>query len=201
MINEKHTEDMMDDSGAQESKVNENEVNTEEFSEEKNRIQDQSLLEKGDEGNDDLAENQQEFDSIWKDKYLRLSADFDNYRRRTLKEKMDLTRMGGEKILRELLPVIDDYERGLHVVREGDVQETVIQGMDLIYLKIQDFLKHQGVSEIKALHEVFDTEFHEAITKIPAPKKEWRGKVLDVTEKGYLLHDKVIRFAKVVIGE
>ncbi len=149
----------------------------------------------------ELAVNQDEFDSIWKDKYLRLSADFDNYRRRTLKEKMDLTRMGGEKLLKDLLPVIDDFERGLQVVRKADVHETVVQGMDLIYLKIQDFLKQQGVQEIKAVNEVFDTEFHEAITKIPAPNKDLKGKVLDVTEKGYLLHEKVIRFAKVVVGE
>lgn len=149
----------------------------------------------------ELAVNQEEFDSIWKDKYLRLSADFDNYRRRTLKEKMDLTRMGGEKLLKDLLPVIDDFERGLQVVRKADVHETVVQGMDLIYLKIQDFLKQQGVQEIKAVNEVFDTEFHEAITKIPAPNKDLKGKVLDVTEKGYLLHEKVIRFAKVVVGE
>ncbi len=149
----------------------------------------------------ELAVNQEEFDSIWKDKYLRLSADFDNYRRRTLKEKMDLTRMGGEKLLKDLLPVIDDFERGLQVVRKTDVHETVVQGMDLIYLKIQDFLKQQGVQEIKAVNEVFDTEFHEAITKIPAPNKDLKGKVLDVTEKGYLLHEKVIRFAKVVVGE
>lgn len=136
-----------------------------------------------------------------KDKYVRLSAEFDNYRRRTLKEKMDLTKTAGENIMVKILPVVDDFERAIGSMKEAKDCDAIMQGIDLIYNKFKEFLAQQGVNEIDAHHKEFDTDLHEALTKIPAPKKKLKGKVVDVVEKGYKLHDKVIRFSKVVIGE
>lgn len=143
----------------------------------------------------------EEVDSEWKDKYLRLAAEFDNYRRRTLQEKMELTRTAGQDILTGLLPVVDDFERGLSTVSKNEHNEAVVAGLELIYQKFKDFLKQQGVNELDALHAEFNSDFHEALTKIPAPTEELKGKIVDVVTKGYKLNDKVIRFAKVVIGE
>ncbi len=135
------------------------------------------------------------------DKYLRLSAEFDNYRRRTLREKMELTKTASEKVLVNILPVIDNLERALVSIQETDDIKALEEGVSLIYTNFKDFIKQQGVKEIEAKEQVFDTDFHEAITKIPAPNDELKGKVVDVIEKGYTLNDKVIRFSKVVIGE
>ena len=134
-------------------------------------------------------------------KYLRLSAEFDNYRKRSLKEKMDLIKSAGEDILVNILPVMDNFERALNSIAENKETESIKEGIVLIYNNFNDFLKQRGVQEIEAVGEELDTDFHEAITKIPAQKEEQKGKIMDVIEKGYLLHGKVIRFAKVVIGE
>ncbi len=136
-----------------------------------------------------------------KDKYIRLLAEFDNYRRRTLKEKMDMTKTAGEEIILKVLPVIDDFERAMVSMKDANDCNAILDGINLIYNKFKEFLTQQGVAEINAMHEDFDTDVHEALTKIPAPKKKLKGKVVDVVEKGYKLHDKVIRFSKVVIGE
>jgi molecular chaperone GrpE len=135
------------------------------------------------------------------DKYLRLSAEFDNYRKRTLKEKMDLTKSAGEQLMLNLLPVIDDFERGIKNMNDSKELSAIKEGMILIYNKFKDFLNQNGVREIDAAEKEFNIDFHEAITKVPAPKKELKGKVVDIVEKGYTLNDKVIRFSKVVIGE
>lgn len=137
-----------------------------------------------------------------KDKYLRLSAEFDNYRKRTLREKTDLIKTAGESTLTSILPVIDDFERARKSM-QGDAVglDAVRDGVDLIYNKFCDFLKQNGVSEIAAADQDFNTDIHEALTKIPAPTEEQKGKVIDVIQKGYLLNEKVIRFAKVVVGE
>lgn len=135
------------------------------------------------------------------DKYLRLSAEFDNYRKRTLKEKMELTKSAGESIISNLLPVMDDFDRALQVMQEATDCAAMKEGIDLIYNKFNEFLKTSGVKEIDALNKEFDTDLHEAITKIPAPEEEMKGKVVDVIQKGYYLNDKVMRYAKVVIGE
>ncbi|GEM_PF-57568 len=135
------------------------------------------------------------------DKYLRLSAEFDNYRKRTLKEKMDWSRDAGEEIFTRMLPVLDDLERALVHIREGADMEAIKQGVELIYNKLKDFLNQQGINEIVALNEEFDTDRHEAVTKIPAPDPAMKGKIMDVIQRGYMLNEKVIRFAKVVIGE
>jgi len=135
------------------------------------------------------------------DRYLRLSAEFDNFRKRTLKEKADLTKYAGADILLSLLPVIDDFERAIQTLNSAEDAEHAKDGMKLIYNKFQDFLKKNNLQEIDAMHKDFDTDLHEAITKIPAPKKSLKGKIVDVIEKGYMLNGKVIRYAKVVIGE
>ena len=135
------------------------------------------------------------------EKYIRLAAEYDNYRRRTLKEKMELAKTGGEKVLLNLLPVIDDFERALKSVETAENIDAVKKGIELIFGKFIDFLTNQGVKEIDALHQEFDTDVHEAVTKTPAPSEELKGKIVDVIEKGYYLNDKVIRFAKVIIGE
>ncbi|MCD4835004.1 MAG: nucleotide exchange factor GrpE [Bacteroidales bacterium] len=135
------------------------------------------------------------------DKYLRLAAEYDNYRRRTLKERMELTKTAGEDILVNILPVMDDFERALGSIDQAKEIGAVKEGIQLIYNKFADFLKQRGVKEIEAKEKEFDTDLHEAITKIPAPDKKLKGKVIDVIEKGYYLNEKVIRFSKVVIGE
>jgi molecular chaperone GrpE len=135
------------------------------------------------------------------DRYLRLSAEYDNYRKRTLKEKVELLDGAKEDVFVNVLPVVDDLERALGVVDSAKDIEAVKEGMNLIYTKFSNYMKQQGVKEIDALGKVLDTDQHEAITKIPVESKKKKGKVVDVIEKGYKLRDKVIRFAKVVIGE
>jgi molecular chaperone GrpE len=135
------------------------------------------------------------------DKYLRLSAEFDNYRKRTLKEKTDLLKTAGGLVLTDILPVVDDFERALQSMANADNVTAVKEGVDLIFNKFKDFIKSKGIVEIDCLHQDFDTDLHEALTKIPAPKEELKGKVVDVIQKGYKIEEKVIRYAKVVVGE
>lgn len=135
------------------------------------------------------------------DKHLRLQAEFDNFRRRTMKEKADLIKSGGESVLVNILPVIDDFERALDSIKEVPEEDPGKQGTLLIYSKFKEFLKQNNVKEIDALGNEFDVDHHEALTKIPAPEEKLKGKVVDVIQKGYQLNDKVIRFAKVVVGE
>ncbi len=135
------------------------------------------------------------------DKHLRLQAEFDNFRRRTMKEKADLIKSGGESVLINILPVIDDFERALNSLKDVADDDAGKQGTTLIYNKFEEFLKQNNVKEIEALNQDFDVDLHEALTKVPAPDEKLKGKVIDVIQKGYLLNDKVIRFAKVVIGE
>ncbi len=135
------------------------------------------------------------------DKHLRLQAEFDNFRRRTIKEKSDLIKSGGESVLVNILPVVDDFERALESLKEVPEEDAGKQGTLLIYAKFSEFLKQNNVKEIDALHQDFDVDHHEALTKIPAPEEKLKGKVVDVIQKGYQLNDKVIRFAKVVVGE
>ncbi len=135
------------------------------------------------------------------DKLLRLTAEFDNYRKRTLKEKADLIKTAGEDIIVNILPVLDNFERALKASEDAKDVKAIREGIELIYNNFKDFLKQRGLKEIEAVEQELDTDKHEAITKIPAPKEELKGKIVDVVEKGYSLNDKVIRFAKVVVGE
>ena len=136
-----------------------------------------------------------------KDKHIRLQAEFDNYRKRTLKERMELLKTASESLLISILPVIDDFDRAVQTLDKVEEEGHLKDGVLLIYNKFQDFLKQNGVKEIEAKDQTFDTDLHEAITKIPAPTKDLKGKIVDVVQKGYYLNDKIIRFSKVVIGE
>ena len=135
------------------------------------------------------------------DKNLRLMAEFDNYRKRTLKERMDLLKTAGESVLVNMLPLVDDFERAMKAMETSDDLQAVKDGVDLIYSKFVAFLLQNGVKAIPDQNEVFNTEFHEAITTFPAPSEELKGKIIDCASKGYTLNDKVIRFSKVVVGE
>jgi molecular chaperone GrpE len=139
--------------------------------------------------------------SALNDKYLRLTAEFDNYRKRTLKERMEMIKSAGEDIFINFLPIINNLERAKKSVEEAKEIEPVKQGIELIFKTMFDFLSSRGLKEIEAVGKDFDTDLHEALTKIPASEESMKGKVIDVIEKGYTLNDKVIRFAKVVIGE
>jgi len=133
------------------------------------------------------------------DKHLRLQAEFDNFRKRTAKEKIDLTVTASENVIKDILPVLDDFERALQNM-EKNGNESDIQGVTLIYNKLKDTLKKKGLEEIEAMNAEFNTDEHEALTMIPAPTEEQKGKVMDVIQKGYKLNGKVIRFARVVVG-
>jgi molecular chaperone GrpE len=135
------------------------------------------------------------------DRYLRLSADFDNYRKRTLKEKMELTKSAGECILLNIIPVMDDFERALKLMETTTDCVGMKNGIDLIYSKFRDFLKQNNLKEIDSLNSPFNVDLHEAISKIPVQEENKKGKVIEVIEKGYYLNNKVIRFAKVIVGE
>lgn len=149
---------------------------------------------------DDLTLVKKLYDEL-NDKHLRLQADFDNFRRRTQKEKAELILSGGEKLLTNILPVMDDFERAIDHVDKSEDITAVKEGIHLIHDKFTGFLGQNGVKAIETENADFDTDLHEAITKFPAPSEEMKGKVIDCTQKGYYLNDKVIRFAKVVVGE
>jgi molecular chaperone GrpE len=149
---------------------------------------------------DKVAEITSQYEEM-KDKYLRLTAEFDNYRKRTLKEKSDILKYAAEEVLKDLLPVIDDLDRALKAVDAAKDIDSVKEGISLIINKFNDFLKAKGVKEIDALGKELDTDLHEAITKIPVEEEDKKGKIVDVVQKGYMLHDKVMRFSKVVVGE
>ncbi len=137
----------------------------------------------------------------YKDKYLRLSAEFDNYRKRTMKEKAELILNGGEKTITAILPVLDDFERALTTMQKATDVDAVKEGVALIYNKFVQILGQNGVKAIETKEKELDTDFHDAIAIIDAPTEELKGKILDCVETGYMLNDKVIRHAKVVVGK
>ena len=135
------------------------------------------------------------------DKYLRQVAEFDNYRKRTVKEKAELIKNGGERAIESILPVLDDFERALANISKDENAAEIMTGIELIYNKFVGILKQNGLQKIETEGATFDTDFHEAIAIIPAPTEELKGKVLDCVQAGYTLNDKVIRHAKVAVGE
>ncbi|RLD62085.1 MAG: nucleotide exchange factor GrpE [Bacteroidetes bacterium] len=135
------------------------------------------------------------------DKYLRLYSEFDNYRKRTSKEKLELSKTASENVIIELLPVLDDFERAIKSTEDSNDCAAVKDGINLIHSKFKSVLTKKGLTAIESIGKEFDTDFHEAITQIPAPSKKLKGKVVDEVEKGYLLNEKVIRFSKVVTGK
>jgi molecular chaperone GrpE len=135
------------------------------------------------------------------DRYLRLSAEYDNYRKRTLREKIELTKNAGESILISIIPVIDDFERAMKLMEASTDCTAMKIGIDLIYNKFSEFLRQNGIREIDSLNKDFNVDLHDAITKIHAQDESMKGKVVDVVQKGYWLNDKVLRHSKVVVGE
>ena len=136
-----------------------------------------------------------------KDKYLRQAAEFDNYRKRVLKEKSELIQNGGESVISSLLPIIDDFERALQNMKKSDDTAAIKEGVELIYQKFMTTLESNGLKTIETKEADFNTDFHEAVAMIPAPNDESKGKVVDCVQKGYKLNDKVIRHAKVAVGQ
>ena len=157
------------------------------------RTEEEKLKEELDKANEVIAEQ--------KDKSLRLSAEFDNYRKRTMKEKAELILNGGEKSISSILPVVDDLERALKTMENASDVKAVKEGVELIYNKFMTVLGQNGVKVIETQDQPLNTDFHEAIAVIPAPEEEKKGKILDCVQTGYTLNDKVIRHAKVVVGE
>lgn len=159
----------------------------------KEKKEDKKHLERIDELEANLAE--------LNDKYLRLFSEFDNYRKRTLKERLDLIKSASQDLIVELLPVVDDFERALKALETSHDSVKAAEGVQLIYNKYKNILLRKGLEPMVTKGQDFDTDFHEAITNIPAPSDDLKGKVIDEIEKGYLLNGKVIRFAKVIIGQ
>lgn len=186
--------------------VKDNQETTQDFSEDKkaqatseNASQSDNVAEGvAEEGDNEQPVAQPEVD--WKDRYMRLSAEFDNFRKRTLKEKMDLMEYGGEGVIKSFLKVIDDYDRAVAAMQKSDDIDAIKQGIMLIHNKMTEVLKENNVVEIEAMGKELDTDFHDAIAKVPSDEKN-KGLVIDVVEKGYTLKEKVIRYSKVVVGE
>ncbi|MCK4661758.1 MAG: nucleotide exchange factor GrpE [Bacteroidales bacterium] len=177
-------------------KINETKVSSQDTKKGKTKEQDKKVKQKDSE----IEELQKQLQET-KDKYLRLSAEFDNYRKRTLKEKIELMKSAGEDVLINILPVMDDFERAMESTDKTKEIKAVKDGIKLIYNKFKEFLKLKGIKEIETKNKEFNTDIHEAITKFPVKDKKMKGKIVDVVEKGYYLNDKVIRFSKVVVGE
>lgn len=184
----------------------------------KEEVQEQKVQDENQEAQAEAAENQNEEEEEAteekaneptvedklceiQEKYIRLAAEFENYKKRTLRERMELIKSANEDVLLGLLPVMDDFERALQSMEESKDADSIKAGVDLIYNKFKEFMKQKGVKEIDAKEKDFDTDLHDALSKIPAPDKKLKGKVVDVIEKGYYLNDKVMRYAKVVIGD
>lgn len=148
----------------------------------------------------DLAEAQKTIEEQ-KDKYLRLSAEFDNFRKRTMKEKSELIKNGGEKAINAVLPVLDDLERALRNMQNTEDVKAVYDGINLIYQKFLKNLHQEGLEKMEPVGKDFDTDYHEAVALVPAPSEEQKGKVLDCVQTGYKLNEKVIRHAKVVVAQ
>ena len=147
-----------------------------------------------------LAKLQEEVEKEKKE-YLFLAAEFDNYRKRTLKEKAEIIKNGGENVLKGLLPILDDFERGLKAAESDSNAESILEGMKLIYNKLVKYMESLGVKEMESTGQPFDADFHEAIAQVPAPADDMKGKVLDTVQKGYMINDKVLRHAKVAVAQ
>ncbi len=149
---------------------------------------------------EELAKAQEENASM-QDKYLRLSAEFDNYRKRTLKEKSELIKSAGERVITDILPVLDDLERALQNMQKSEEAKALAEGVELIHGKFLKVLSQQGLKKIETEGKEFDTDYHEAIAMIPASSEDMKGKILDCVQTGYTLNDKVIRHAKVAVAQ
>ena len=189
------------ESGANAAEMGETPENVDEIKEEIENQSEEKESEEGDSANDELQRLKDELAES-KDKYLRLYSEFENFRRRTAKEKLDMVQTANEDLMTALIPVIDDFERAEKSFEDKSTDlKAVKEGVQLIHNKFKKVLEQKGLKAMEGKEGMdFDSEYHEAITQIPAPKKSLKGKVVDVVEKGYMLKEKVIRYAKVVIG-
>lgn len=193
MENEEKKDENLESQEQTEETVEQTDVESKEATEgEENATDEESV--------DDIEKLRAEYEEL-KDKHLRLQAEFDNFRRRTIKEKADLITTAGEKVLKDLLPVVDDLDRAMESVATAQDVSAVREGLDLIVNKFNAFLASNGVAEIEAVGLDLDTDKHNAIARFAAPTEDMKGKVIDVTKKGYTLNGKVIRHAEVVVGE
>lgn len=167
-----------------------NEAQTEENSKNTEEIDKDSIIEK-------LEADKKELN----DKFLRLFSDFDNFRKRSTKEKLEITKTASAGVIKDLLPVVDDFDRAIENNKESNDIEAIKEGFLLIHNKLHSILEHKGLVEIDARGETFDVDKHEAITQIPAPSEDMKGKIVDIIEKGYALNDTIIRFPKVIVGQ
>lgn len=182
------------------------EVNSTQNQEQEQKVNTEETLANDNMSEDEQAENDNSEKLAdpakeWQDKYLRLSAEFDNYRKRTLKEKMDLIASGGEDVIKAMLNVVDDMDRAMTAMQSSTDLDAIKEGITLISQKLAETMRSKGVSELEAIGQELDTDLHEAIAIVPAPSQEQKGKIIDVVQKGYKLKEKVIRHAKVVVGE
>ena len=182
-----------------EKNIEENEILNENVAENAAAQQEESLTGEEqqrselDEANEKIAE--------LNDKYLRQVAEFDNYRKRTMKEKAELIKNGGERAIESILPVLDDFERALKNMEASEETKAMKEGVELIFSKFQKILGQEGLQKIETEGQAFDTDFHEAIALIPAPSEDLKGKILDCVQTGYMLNEKVIRHAKVAVAQ
>ncbi|MDD2512841.1 MAG: nucleotide exchange factor GrpE [Proteiniphilum sp.] len=158
------------------------------------------MTEEGNALDNELAQLQEKYDEL-NDSYLRLHAEFDNFRKRTLKEKADLIKNGGERVLLDIIGLVDDFERAMNSLHVAQDRDAMLEGMDLIYAKFISFLGQHGVKEMEAVGQPFDADRFEAVTTIPAQEEAQKGLVIDCIQKGYELNEKIIRFPKVIVGE
>lgn len=195
-------------------KEDKNKKHSEEFVEDENLTFRQEELEGNDNSHDNMSEDdkdslkeldeievlQNKYDEL-NNSYLRLHAEFDNYRKRTLKEKVEIIKAGGERVLTDIIPLVDDFERALETVQNADNKEAIVEGLELIYSKFISFLNQNGVKEMEAIGEKFDADKFEAVTTIQVEDKSQKDVVVDCIQKGYKLDEKVLRFPKVIVGK
>ena len=148
----------------------------------------------------DVVDYEAKFNTL-NDQHLRLMAEFDNYRKRMMRERADLIKNASERLVLDLLPIIDNFERSLKSMETSESVEPIVEGVNLIYQQMMTVLKQQGVSVIETQNQVFNDDFHEAVTTAPAPSDDMKGKIIDCIQKGYVMNEKVIRFPKVVVGQ
>lgn len=189
-VNNEENSDTMKEQEAEDTEIKEEKTKSGLFGK-KNNSKEEKLKEQI----DALTEEKNELS----DRFLRLYSEFDNYKKRTQKERLELISVASEKVILDILPIVDDFERAIKANEKVDGGSSLKEGFELIYGKLIQMIKRNGVEEIQAMGADFDTDYHEAITHIPVPDEQ-KGKVVDVVEKGYKLHDKIIRFAKVVVG-
>ena len=187
-------------SSGESENLNQDDLAQELLNAEDNLTPDEFDEEKSDDTNQDIEKLQQKYDEL-NDSYLRLNAEFDNFRKRTIKEKADIIKSGGERVLSNIITLVDDFERALEALHLSHDRDAMLEGMDLINSKFISFLKQNGVEEIEAVGLPFDADTFEAVTTIPAQDESQKGVVIDCIQKGYRLNDKIIRFPKVVVGE